>query len=62
MRRRPLINKDYAEHWSEEPRSIQYQNFLTKCRNSFSQDKNLFDPIARFGSPEGKQELVSEFI
>ena len=62
MRRIPLINKDYAEHWSEEPRSIQYQDFLTKCRNSFSQDKNLFDPKERFRSPQGKQELVNEFI
>ena len=42
MRKRPLISKDYAEHWSEEPRSQQYQNFLSNCRNSFSQSKKIF--------------------
>ena len=58
MRRKPLIHQEYADHWSEEPRSIQFQDFLIKCRNSFAQDKQSFDPSKRFNSLYGDQELI----
>lgn len=58
MRRKPLIHQEYADHWSEEPRSLQFQNFLTKCRNSFAQDKQSFDPSERFNPPNGDQKLI----
>ena len=58
MRRKPLIHQEYADHWSEEPRSIQFQDFLIKCRNSFAQDKQSFDPSKRFNSLDGDQELI----
>ena len=61
MRRKPLIHKEYADHWSEEPRSIQYQDFLTTCRNSFAQDKQSFDPSKRFNSLDGDQELIDSY-
>lgn len=61
MRRRSLINKEYAEHWSEEPRSMQYQNFLALCRNSFSQNKNLFNPKERFSALSGESNWINEF-
>ena len=61
MRRRPLIHQAYADHWSEEPRSIQFQDFLTACRNSFAQDKRSFNPSERFNSLTGDQKLIDAF-
>ena len=61
MRRKPLIHKEYADHWSEEPRSIQYQDFLTTCRNSFAQDKQSFDPSKRFSPLDGEQKLIDSY-
>ena len=61
MRRRPLISKDYAEHWSEEPRSQQYQNFLSNCRNSFSQTKKDFYPSEIFESLDGDSFLIQKY-
>lgn len=61
MKKRPLIPQDYADHWSEEPRSIQYQKFLIKCRNSLSQDKNLFNPEDIFNPLEGESRLKDTF-
>ncbi len=58
MRRKPLIHQEYADHWSEEPRSMQFQDFLTKCRNSFAQDKQSFDPSKRFNPLNGDQKLI----
>ena len=57
MRRKPLIHQEYADHWSEEPRSLQFQNFLTKCRNSFAQDKQSFDPSERLTPRMGTKNL-----
>ena len=61
MRRNPLIHQEYADHWSEEPRSIQFQDFLTKCRNSFAQDKQSFDPSERFNPLNGDQKLIDSY-
>jgi hypothetical protein len=61
MRRRPLIHQAYADHWSEEPRSIQFQEFLTNCRNSFAQDKRSFNPSERFNPLTGDQTLIDAF-
>ena len=61
MRRRPLISKDYAEHWSEEPRSQQYQNFLSNCRNSFSQTKKDFSPSKIFQPLSGDSFLIQKY-
>ena len=61
MRKRPLISKDYAEHWSEEPRSQQYQNFLSNCRNSFSQSKKDFSPSKIFEPLIGDSLLIQKY-
>lgn len=61
MRKRPLISKDYAEHWSEEPRSQQYQNFLSNCRNSFSQSKKDFSPSKIFEPLIGDSFLIQKY-
>ena len=61
MRKIPLISKDYAEHWSEEPRSQQYQNFLSNCRNSFSQTKKYFCPSEIFEPLHGDSFLIQKY-
>ena len=48
MRRRPLISKDYAEHWSEEPRSQQYQNFYLIVEIVFRKLKKILAQVKYF--------------
>ena len=61
MKKRTLYKKDYEDHWSEEPRSAQYQEFLTNSRKSFSTDKNLFNPKDRFNALSGDSDLINAF-